>query len=113
MNVWIIKNKIMSKDDDYKYGFISDIDQDVIAPGINEETIKLISSKNNEPPWLLEFRLKAYYKWLEQKENPPTWADLDIKEIDYDKISFYAGIKKVKTKSFDEIKKSWIEELEK
>jgi Fe-S cluster assembly protein SufB len=100
------------KSTDYKYGFTADIDQDIIPPGINEETIRLISSKQNEPEWLLEFRLKAYAKWLEQKQYPPTWADLDIKEIDYNKISFYAGIKKVKGKSLDEIKKGWFEELE-
>jgi Fe-S cluster assembly protein SufB len=98
---------------DYKYGFTSDIDQDVIAPGITEETIRLISSKNNEPAWLLEFRLEAYHHWLKQKDNPPTWADLDIKPIDYDKISFYAGIKKLESKSLEEIKKGWIDKLKK
>jgi Fe-S cluster assembly protein SufB len=96
---------------DYKYGFTSDIDQDVIAPGITEETIRLISTKKNEPQWLLEFRLKAYNHWLKEKDNPPTWADLDIKPIDYDKISFYAGVKKEKGKSFEEIKQGWMEDL--
>lgn len=91
--------------------FTTDIDQDIIPPGLNEETIRLISSKKNEPSWLLEFRLKAYAKWIEQKQNPTTWADLDIKEIDYDKISFYAGIKKTEGKSLDEIKNEWLEEL--
>jgi Fe-S cluster assembly protein SufB len=91
--------------------FTSDLDQDVIAPGIYEDTIRLISSKKNEPDWLLEFRLKAYRHWLKEKDNLPTWADLDIKSIDYDKISFYAGIKKVQSISLDEIKKDWIEEL--
>jgi Fe-S cluster assembly protein SufB len=98
---------------DYKYGFTSDIDQDIIAPGLTEETIRLISAKKNEPKWLLEFRLKAYNHWLQSKDNPPIWADLDIKPIDYDKISFYAGIKKVKSKSFKEIKQGWIDELSK
>jgi Fe-S cluster assembly protein SufB len=93
--------------------FTNDIDQDIIPPGINEETIRLISAKKNEPDWLLEFRLKAYYHWLNQKENPPTWADLDIKEIDYNKISFYAGIKKSQSKTLEDIKKFWIDELSK
>jgi Fe-S cluster assembly protein SufB len=98
---------------DYKYGFTSDIDQDVIAPGITEETIRLISAKKNEPEWLLKFRLKAYRHWLKEKANPPTWADLDINPIDYDKISFYAGVKKVQSKSLAEIKNDWIVELSK
>ena len=92
--------------------FTTDLDQDIIAPGINEDTIRLISSKKNEPDWLLEFRLKAYHHWLKQKNNPPTWADLDIKPVDYDQISFYAGIKEVESKSFEEIKKGWLEELD-
>jgi Fe-S cluster assembly protein SufB len=93
--------------------FTTDVDQDIIPPGINEETIRLISAKKNEPDWLLEFRLKAYYHWLNQKENLPNWADLEIKPIDYDKVSFYAGIKKHAGKSFEEIKKDWIDELKK
>jgi Fe-S cluster assembly protein SufB len=107
-----MKSKQLTQSNDYKYGFTSDIDQDVIAPGISKDTIRLISSKKNEPDWLLEFRLKAYRHWLKEKENPPTWADLDIKPIDYDKISFYAGVKKVESKGLKEIKKGWIEELE-
>lgn len=91
--------------------FRTDLDQDVIAPGINEQTIRLISSKNNEPDWLLQFRLKAFQHWLEQKDNPPTWADLDIKPIDYDQISFYAGVKKVESQSLEDIKKGWIEDM--
>lgn len=103
----------MSQNSQYKYGFKSDIDQDIIAPGITEDTIKLISAKKNEPEWLLEFRLKSYRHWLKEKDNPPTWADLGIKPIDYNQIRFYAGMKKVQGKSLEEIKKGWIEELEK
>jgi Fe-S cluster assembly protein SufB len=106
-------NKQTTPTTNYKYGFTSDIDQDVIAPGITEETIRLISAKKNEPEWLLKFRLKACRHWLKEKDNPPTWADLNIKPIDYDKISFYAGVKKVQGKSLDEIKKGWIVELTK
>jgi Fe-S cluster assembly protein SufB len=106
-----MSNKQPTQKNDYKYGFTSNIDQDILPPGITEETIRLISTKKNEPQWLLEFRLKAYHHWLKQKENPPTWADLDIKPIDYDKISFYAGIKKTQGKSLIEIKSGWLQEL--
>ena len=88
-----------------------DLGQDVIPAGLNEDTIKIISSKNNEPHWLLEYRLKAYKHWLKVKTKPPTWADLNIKAIDYNKISYYAGIKKVKYKSLEDFKKGWIKEL--
>jgi Fe-S cluster assembly protein SufB len=104
-------DKINIQSTDYKYGFTSDIDQDVIAPGISEETIRLISAKNNELQWLLDYRLRAFRHWLPLKDNPPTWADLDIKPIDYDQISFYAGLKKVESKSLEEIKQGWLEEL--
>jgi Fe-S cluster assembly protein SufB len=108
-----MKKKKPAPTSDYKYGFTSDIDQDIIGPGITEETIRLISAKKNEPEWLLEFRLKAYHHWLNQKNSSPTWADLDIKPIDYDKIIFYAGIKKSQGKTLKEIKKGWIDELAK
>ena len=105
-------NNKSNKQTNYKYGFTSDIDQNVMAPGISEQTIRLISAKKNEPSWLLEFRLKAYFHWLKEKKNPPTWADLDIKPIDFNQISFYAEIKKSNSnKSLENIKKVWIEEL--
>lgn len=61
---------------EYKYGFTSDIDTDIIPVGLSEDVIRLISAKKEEPEWLLEFRLKAYRKWLTMKM--PTWAHLDI-----------------------------------
>ena len=57
---------------DYKYGFVSDIEQDIIPPGLNEDVIRLISSKKNEPKWLLEWRLKSYRNWKKMVE--PTWG---------------------------------------
>ena len=57
--------------EDYKYGFVTDIESETIPPGINEDTIKFISDKKNEPRWLLEWRLKAYRKWLKMDE--PHW----------------------------------------
>lgn len=88
--------------DDYKYGFVTDIDTDVIPRGLNEDVIRLISKKKNEPEWLLEFRLKAYRYWLTLKM--PHWAHLDIPPIDYQAISYYAAPKKKEgPKSLDEV----------
>ena len=88
--------------DDYKYGFVSDIETDIIPRGINEDVIRLISRKKEEPEWLLEFRLAAYRHWLTLKM--PDWAHLDIPEIDYQAISYYAApVKKESPKSLDEV----------
>ena len=87
---------------EYKYGFVSDIDTDVIPRGLNEDVIRLISAKKQEPEWLLEFRLKAYRHWLTLEM--PTWAHLDIPPIDYQAISYYAAPKKKEgPKSLDEV----------
>ena len=77
---------------EYKYGFTTDVDTDVLAAGLNEDVIRLISRKKGEPEWLLDFRLKAYRYWLTLK--PPHWAHLDIPEIDFQAISYYAAPKK-------------------
>lgn len=74
---------------DYKYGFTSDIDTEVIPAGLSEDVIRLISKKKGEPEWLLDFRLKAYRYWLTL--TPPTWAHLDIPPIDFQAISYYAA----------------------
>ena len=76
---------------DYKYGFTTDVETDIIPTGLNEDVIRLISAKKNEPEWLLEFRLKAYRKWLTMEV--PTWAHLDIPQIDFQAISYYAAPK--------------------
>lgn len=87
---------------EYKYGFTSDIDTDIVPPGLNEEVIRHISALKQEPDWLLEFRLKAYRYWLTLK--PPTWAHLDMPEIDYQAISYYAAPRKKSLKSsMDEV----------
>ncbi len=77
---------------DYKYGFITDIDTDKIAKGLSEDVVRLISLKKNEPEWLLEFRLKAYKKWLTMKQ--PNWGHLKIPEINFQEIIYYAAPKK-------------------
>ncbi len=87
---------------EYKYGFVTDIDTEIIPQGINEEVVRLISQKKGEPEWLLEFRLKAYRYWTTLEM--PTWAHLDIPPIDYQAISYYAAPrKKDGPKSLDEV----------
>lgn len=77
---------------EYKYGFETSVDQDFIQKGLNEDVIRLISTKKNEPQWLLDFRLKAFERW--KKMTLPTWAHLDIPPIDFQDIIYYAAPKK-------------------
>lgn len=77
---------------EYKYGFTTDIDTEIIPRGLSEDVIRFISERKGEPEWLLDFRLKAYRHWLTL--TPPTWAHLDIPEIDFQSISYYAAPKK-------------------
>lgn len=87
---------------EYKYGFTSDIDTDIVAPGLTEETVRLISHLKGEPDWLLDFRLKAFRYW--QTLTPPHWAHLDIPPIDFQAISYYAAPRKKELKkSLDEV----------
>lgn len=76
---------------EYKYGFETQIESDSVPPGLNEEVIRLISKKKGEPEWLLDWRLKAYGKWLEMQE--PTWAFIKYPPIDYNAISYYSAPK--------------------
>jgi Fe-S cluster assembly protein SufB len=86
---------------DYKYGFTTEIETEIIPPGLNEDVIRLISEKKNEPEWMLEFRLKAYRHWTTMEM--PKWAHLDIPEIDYQAVSYYAAPRKNAPKSLDEV----------
>ncbi|HWP93930.1 MAG TPA: Fe-S cluster assembly protein SufB [Thermodesulfobacteriota bacterium] len=87
---------------EYKYGFVTKIEQEIAPRGLNEEIIRLISAKKNEPDWLLEWRLKAYRHWLTMEE--PKWQNVHYPPIDYQAISYYAAPKqKEKPKSLDEI----------
>ncbi|MDE6450367.1 MAG: Fe-S cluster assembly protein SufB [Muribaculaceae bacterium] len=87
---------------EYKYGFTSDIDTDKIARGLSEEVVRLISAKKGEPQWLLDFRLKAFRHWLTL--TPPAWAHLNIPDIDFQAISYYAAPRaKEGPKSLDEV----------
>ncbi|MCD8270848.1 MAG: Fe-S cluster assembly protein SufB [Parabacteroides sp.] len=87
---------------DYKYGFVTDIDTEMIHRGLDEDTVRIISAKKNEPDWLLQFRLKAFRHW--QTLEMPTWAHLNIPPIDYQDIIYYAAPKKKEgPKSLDEV----------
>lgn len=98
-NEEIIQNAANS---DYKYGFVTDIDMHIIPKGLNEDVIRYISKTKNEPEWMLEFRLNAYKYWLTLET--PTWAHLDIPEIDFQDISYFAAPKqKEGPKSLDEV----------
>lgn len=88
--------------EEYKYGFVTDVEQEVAPKGLSEDTIRMISSKKNEPEWLLEWRLGAYEHWKKMKE--PRWAFLRYPEIDFNDISYYAAPKSnPRPKSLDEI----------
>ncbi len=87
---------------EYKYGFVSDIDTEVIPRGLNEDIVRLISQKKGEPQWLLDFRLRAFRHW--QTLTPPHWAHLDIPDIDFQDLSYYAAPKAATApKSLDEV----------
>ena len=87
---------------EYKYGFVSDIDTDILPPGLSEDTVRFISRRKGEPEWLLDFRLKAFEYW--KNLEMPRWAHLDIPDIDFQAISYYAEPRKKEgPKSLDEV----------
>ncbi|MDR0835211.1 MAG: Fe-S cluster assembly protein SufB, partial [Tannerella sp.] len=87
---------------DYKYGFTTDVETEYIKHGLDEDVIRTISLKKEEPAWMLEFRLKAFRHW--QTLKMPHWAHLDIPEIDYQDIIYYAAPKQKKApESLDEV----------
>lgn len=96
-------SKIIEKaiDQEYKYGFVTDIEQDTFPPGLNEDVIRAISEIKNEPEFMLKWRLKSYRQWLKMEE--PTWAKVDYPPIDYQAISYYSAPKKKELNSLDEV----------
>jgi Fe-S cluster assembly protein SufB len=87
---------------EYKYGFVTDVEQDIAPKGLNEDIVRLISAKKEEPDWLLDWRLKAFRVWLKMSE--PTWQNVKYDPIDYQAISYYAAPKeKKKLGSMDEV----------
>ena len=96
----------------YKYGFSTNIEKDIIDKGLNENVVRLISQKKNEPEFLLDFRLKAFKKW--EKMECPSWAQLKFSEINYQDIIYYSAPKvKKKLKSLDEVDPELLETFEK
>ena len=96
----------------YKYGFTTEIETEKIPKGLNEDVIRLISAKKNEPDFLLKFRLRAYEQWLKMKE--PDWSGLTYSKVDYQDIVYYAAPKQdIKKKSLDEVDPKLLETFEK
>ncbi len=87
---------------EYKYGFVTEVEQETVPPGLNEDVIRLISAKKHEPEWLLEWRLKAFRHWLTMQE--PKWANITYGPIDYQAIRYYAAPKSgSRPKSLEEV----------
>lgn len=97
---------------DYKYGWETKIEMESAPKGLNEDIIRFISEKKNEPEWMLEWRLKAYHQWLSMKE--PTWQNVEFPPIDYQDVIYYAAPKQqVKLNSLDEVDPELIKTFEK
>ncbi|MCA1564859.1 MAG: Fe-S cluster assembly protein SufB [Acidobacteria bacterium] len=98
---------------EYKYGFVTDIESDMIPRGLSEDTIRLISEKKNEPEFMLEFRLKAYRNWLKMEE-PQHWPNISYPKVDYQDIIYYSAPKQKPTlASMDEVDPELIKTFEK
>jgi Fe-S cluster assembly protein SufB len=87
--------------DQYKYGFVTDIESDKAPKGLSEDTVCFISAKKNEPAWMLEWRLNAYRRWLTMRE--PQWARVDYGPIDYQDLYYYSAPKRKAMASLDEV----------
>jgi Fe-S cluster assembly protein SufB len=105
-----VKNLVRSE---YRHGFVTDIEADTVAPGLNEDVIRLTSAKKHEPEFMLEWRLKAFRHWLTMQE--PSWAHVKFNPIDYQAISYYSAPKSKKDapKSLDEVDPKLLETYEK
>ncbi|MEM9934224.1 MAG: Fe-S cluster assembly protein SufB, partial [Bacteroidota bacterium] len=102
----------VTADNQYKYGFVTDIESDKAPKGLNEDIIRLISSKKNEPAFMLEYRLKAFHHW--QKMKTPKWAHIQYPPIDFQDIHYYAAPKqKPKLESLDEVDPELLKTFEK
>src|SRR6476646_7451733 len=87
--------------DQYKYGFVTDIESEKAPKGLSEDTVRFISAKKSEPEWMLAWRLEAYRRWLTMRE--PTWARVDYPKIDYQNAYYYSAPKKNALASLDEV----------
>ena len=115
------KNTISRKSDlskqDYKWGFVTDVQTELAPKGLNEDIVRLISSKKNEPDWLLDWRIKAFKHWnkLESKKEQPKWAKIRNPEIDFQDIYYYAApvSSEKKPNSLDEVDPEMLEAFDK
>jgi Fe-S cluster assembly protein SufB len=102
---------------EYKYGFVTEIEADTVPPGLNEEIIRTISAKKEEPEWMLEWRLKSYRHWtkLETSQAEPKWANVHYPSIDYQKVIYYSAPKsqKDRPKSLEEVDPELLKTYEK
>ena len=104
---------LIGKQQRYKAGFVTDVEAETIPPGLDEEVIRALSARKQEPEWLLKFRLKAYRRWLKMDE--PKWAHVKYPKIDYQAISYYSAPKSMKDRpqSLDEVDPKLLETYEK
>ncbi len=98
---------------EYKFGFVTEIEADTVPPGLNEDVVRVISAKKNEPEWMLEWRLRAFRHWLTMKE--PTWANVHYPPIDYQAATYYSAPKSKNDgpKSLEEVDPKLLETYEK
>ncbi len=96
---------------EYKYGFVTNLDSETVPKGLSEDTIRLISSKKEEPEWLLDYRLKAYEIWLQMTE--PTWAHVHYEKPDFQDIIYYSAVKQKKYESWDDVEPEMKETMKK
>ncbi|CAI8292386.1 MAG: FeS cluster assembly protein SufB [Owenweeksia sp. TMED14] len=96
---------------EYKYGFSTEIDADTLPPGLDEDTIRLISLKKNEPQWMTDWRLDAFQVW--KKMDEPEWANVHYKKPDFQAISYYSAAKKRNIESLDEVDPELLKTFEK
>jgi len=107
-----MSTETLLKNREYKYGFVTEVETETLPKGLSEEKVRAISEKKEEPPFMLEFRLKAYKKWLEMKE--PDWANIGYPPIDYQNITYYsAPKKKAKLNSLEEVDPEILKTFEK
>jgi len=96
----------------YKYGFVTDIESEVVPPGLSEDVVRLLSHKKGEPEWMREWRLRAYRNWLKMSE--PHWANVRYGPIDYQGISYYAAPKqRPQVESLEQVDPKLLETFEK
>jgi len=100
---------------EYKYGFVTDIESELLPKGLSEDTVRFISAKKGEPQWMLDWRLRAYKAWLRmaKEKGEPTWAKVSYPEIDFQDIHYYSAPKKKTLKSLDEVDPELLETYEK